>query len=193
MTATHASEAAPSGFRLAPFLWRSIMLGVLIGLFAGPVAAVIVSMASLLTTGQPGFDGLVPPPLIVLTMDLQTTLLLMLVVAPLLESLVLPPIHLLLKRLPIGRALFVVVIGVLAFLAHGMRPVNLVQAFGFMLLAAWYAHLATRHPSPRLLSPVKIPYFGVVIAHAAWNATLVLAPFAITLLLSILKGLAPAA
>lgn len=114
-------------------------------------------------------------PIITFTaLDIWIALAWVLVAAPVGESLVFVAVYWALKRLPFGRTLFIVVMGIFAYFAHGGVPMNIAQTAGFMLLAAWYAHLARHYPSPGLFSPVKIPYAGIVLAHFIWNATAIL-------------------
>jgi len=194
-----AAAAPPSateapGFDLPGFLWRSILLGVLIGLFAGPLAIVVSGMiegfvrAAGLDQPSPIPSWAIDPFVAPVALNIWIVLAWALILAPVGESLIFVAVHWVLKRLPFGRTLFVAVMGVFAYIAHGGVLANVAQAAGFMLLAAWYAHLARRYPSPSLLSPAKIPYYGIVLAHVSWNATAVLG-FAIMAQLS--RGMGP--
>lgn len=171
------------------FLWRSIMLGVLIALFSGPLAIVVIGLvdgfASAIGGGAPQPPSWsVEPSVRPADVNLWLGLAIVLIAAPLGESLIFVVVHWVLKRLPLGRMLFVGVMGVFAYVAHGGMLANLAQAAGFMLMAAWYAHLVSRYPSPSLSSPVKIPYFGIVLGHVAWNATAILWVVSVSLLIS---------
>jgi hypothetical protein len=164
------------------------MLGVLIALFSGPFIIYVASMAHMMADPgsqlAPEFKPL--PSFTPTDSDIAIVLALMLVWAPLAESLIFPPLYWLTRRLPAPKVVFTVLIGVLAYIAHGGMIWNLAQAAGFMLMALWYVHLSERDPSPSLLSPVKIPYYGIVIAHFGWNATAILWPLAIGFLLRLI-------
>jgi hypothetical protein len=172
ISATADAKRAEPSFRLKSFLVRSIMLGVLIALFSTPVRVFIWGMDGLLSGSRhlsplPGPLPSVEP----VATDLSLLIAYALIGAPLLESLVFPLVYWLTSRLAFARSSFVGLIGLVAWAAHGMQLHNLVHAAGFMLMAAWYVYLRERFPSPRMLSPVKIPYYGIVLAHAAWNVT----------------------
>lgn len=185
ITATASSSVTETpGFSLRGFLWRSIMLGVLISLFSGPFAVVVTGMVeafiNAVTSGpRVPLSWGIQPSVTPTDLNIWLALAMILIIAPLGESLVLVAAYWALKRLPFGRTLFVASMGVVAYFAHGGAPLNIAQAVGFMLMAAWYAHLARRYPSPSLFSRVKIPYYGIVLAHFAWNATAILWLFAI--------------
>jgi hypothetical protein len=104
---------------------------------------------------------------------LQDYLVFALVGAPLVESLVFPPLYWLTRRLPIRNWSYAIMVGLVAWVWHGMTHLNLGQGLGFVVLAAYYAELRVKYrPSP-LLSPLKLPYLGIVIAHVTWNAAVV--------------------
>lgn len=197
ITATASSSATETpGFSLRGFLWRSIMLGVLISLFSGPFAVVVPGMVQAFLDALAGGSQGPPvwsiaPSVAPADLNIWLALALMLIIAPLGESLVFVAAYWVLKRLPFGRTLFVAVMGVLAYFAHGGVPMNIAQAVGFMLMAAWYAHLTRRYPTPSLFSRVKIPYYGIVLTHFAWNATAILWLFAIASLFHGIASLTP--
>lgn len=184
----HAAQTAPpSTFRLKPFLIRSIMLGVLIALFSGPFLVNVLGLLSLASPDMPLMLELNAPPSVdPATTSIALIVFLMLVWAPLAESLFFPLLYWITRWLPAHRAIFAVLIGVLAYVAHGATVANVIQAAGFMLMGLWYAHLRERYPSPFWLSPAKIPYYGIVIAHFAWNATAILWPLAISSLIRLM-------
>ena len=168
------------------------MLGVLIALFSEPVGAVVFSLVRLTAPDLLTLPGLDLPPLFsVQPTDIVLVLGAMLIFAPVVESLIFPPVYWLARWLPARKMVFVLAMGMLAFIAHGMRIDNVIQAAGFMLMAAWYAHLRERYPSWALTSPVKLPYYGIVLTHFAWNATALLWPLAIGGILSVLHSLSP--
>lgn len=194
ITTTASSSATETpGFSLRGFLWRSIMLGVLIALFSGPFAVVLIGMVQAfldaLADGSQGpAAASIAPSIVPAVMNIWLGLAIILVIAPLGESLVFVLVYWGLKRFPFSRTLFVATMGVLAFFAHGGAPANIAQTVGFMLMAAWYAHLAPRYPSPAPLSSVKIPYYGIVLAHFAWNATAFVWIISITFLIRSMSG-----
>lgn len=184
--------ATATPFRLKAFLWRSILLGVATALLSGPVTIYLTSVASMASTGLPIAPAWEPQTSIEVTSsDIWLGLLLILVVAPLGESLVFPPLNWLTRRLPLSRAIFIAAIGVLAFFAHGGTVSNSAQAMGFMLMAAWYASLAERFPAPRLLSTAQIPFYGIVLTHFAWNLTAVAWTIGVPLFWSTLYAMTP--
>ncbi len=159
-------------FRLRPFLVRSIMLGVLTALFSGPLVMYVVSSATMLGLDIPPAPQIIPRTSAPLTeADLVFAIAWILFAAPILESLFFPLLYWPTRWIPARKPVFVAVVGVLAFIVHGMTIANVGQAAGFMLMAAWYVHLRDRYRSPSLMSPAKIPYFGIVLAHFSWNAT----------------------
>lgn len=186
------ARTTPAPFRMRSFIVRSIMLGVLIALFSEPVAAVVFSLLRLTAPDLLTLPGLDLPPLFdVQPTDVVLVLGVLLIFAPVVESLIFPPVYWLARWLPARKVVFVLAIGMLAFVAHGMRVGNLIQAAGFMLMAAWYAHLRERYPGQAITSPAKLPYYGVVLAHFGWNATTLLWPLAIGGILSALHSLSP--
>lgn len=183
---------APAAFRLRPFVVRSIMLGVLIALFSEPVAAIVYSLVRLAAPDLLTMPGLELAPLFgIPPTDITLVLGALLIFAPVVESLIFPPVYWLARWLPARKLVFILAMGVIAYIAHGMTISNLIQAAGFMLMAAWYAHLREHYPSPALTSPVKLPYYGIVLAHFAWNATALLWPLMVGGLMSVLHSLSP--
>jgi hypothetical protein len=189
-----ATEA--TGFDLRGFLWRSIMLGVVIALFSGPLAIVVTGMVDGFVNAGANAPPAPPswaiePSVGLADISFWIILVWALIVAPIGESLIFVAVYWALKRLPVGRTLFVAVMGIFAYFAHGGAPANIAQAAGFMLMAAWYAHLSRRYPSPSRFSRVKIPYYGIALAHFAWNATAILWMFGIASLVGYMTGRMP--
>jgi hypothetical protein len=164
------------------------MLGVLIALFSGPFAIFVTGFARTVFSAEiPLGPQFAPAPsLAPTTSDVAFAVAILLLAAPFLESLIFPLLYWLTQRLPGHRFLFTALIGIAAYVAHGAMLWNLTQAAGFMLLALWYTHLRERFPSLSPLSPVKIPYAGIVIAHFGWNATAILWPLFIGALLRLI-------
>jgi hypothetical protein len=160
------------------------MLGILMALFAGPFAVCVTSLVQMFGgSGIPLFPEFRPSPSFTPgTPDIVLVVLILLVGAPVLESLAFPVLYWLTHWLPGQKVLFPTLIGVAAYVAHGAVVVNTTQALGFILMALWYAHLRERFPSPSLLNLRKIPYYGIVIAHFGWNATALLWPLTIALI-----------
>lgn len=197
ITTTALSSATETpGFSLRGFLWRSIMLGVMIALFSGPLAIVFTGMVDGFVNAAANGPAAPPswaiePSVGLADISIWIILAWALIVAPLGESLIFVAAYWVLKRLPFGRTLFVVVMGIFAYFAHGGVLPNIAQAAGFMLMAAWYAHLCRRYPSPSRFSRVKIPYYGIALAHFAWNATAILWMLGIASLVGGMTGRMP--
>ena len=164
------------------------MLGVLCALFSGAFALYVTGFARLVFDPEmPLGPHLAPTPFFTpTTTSLALAIGLLVVAAPLAESLIFPPLYWLTRRLPGHTIVFTTLLGLIAYVLHGGTIVNLTQAVGFMLMALWYAHLSERYPSPSLLSPVKIPYYGVALAHFGWNATAILWSLAVNTLLGLI-------